>query len=88
MTSPKCELYLTLPELCALTGFSSATIHRWKRAGRIPYVQPGGKGGHLRFPVEAVEQCLRAGQSQVNTAPVESHDLQRLPGRQPSWRRS
>ena len=58
------QTWLTLSELCLLRGYSSSTIYRWKNAGLIPYAQPGGKGGHLRFPVDALA-IIQA--QQVNT---------------------
>lgn len=47
---------LTLAELCEISGFSPSTIRRWVREGRIRGLQPGGRGGHIRFRRHVLEQ--------------------------------
>jgi hypothetical protein len=48
---------LTIEELSRKSRLSIATIHRLRRAGKIPFFQPAGKGGVLRFPADAIEQA-------------------------------
>lgn len=48
---------LTVDELSDSTGASPATIWRLKKAGRIPFYQPGGKGHKVFFPSDALEQA-------------------------------
>jgi hypothetical protein len=47
---------ITDKELAKRSGVSLATIHRLKKAGLIPFFQPGGKGCVLRFPPDALER--------------------------------
>jgi len=45
---------LTVEVLSAASRLSVSTIHRLKRQGRIPFVQPAGKGGRVLFPADAI----------------------------------
>lgn len=77
--------YLDIGELVAHTGLSEATIWRLKRAGRIPFFQPAGKGGRVKFPEDAIES---AGLTAVRSAPRvvdDPHPSERLPGPLPKW---
>ena len=77
--------YLTKRELCQRTGLSAPTIHRYKRAGKIPFFQPGGKGARVLFPPDAIE----AAQTQTNlerAEPPSGIEARRSrPGPQPKW---
>ena len=79
------KTWLTLSELCLQSRYSSPTIHRWKNAGLIPFVQPGGKGGHLRFPVDAlvIIQAQQAGTESRARVPGTADTSGKLPGRRP-----
>jgi hypothetical protein len=70
--------YLTIKELSTLTGFSETQLRRLQRDHRIPFFQPGGKGGKLFFPPDAIE---KSGQPQPG---AETTGLP-LAGRRPSW---
>ena len=78
---------LTIQELSRRSRLSIATIHRLKKAERIPYFQPSGKGGRLLFPVDAIERSgdrkFRAAETGQNDTPGD----QRLPGPRPAWMR-
>ena len=77
--------YLTLAQLCEATGFGSTTIHRWKKRGLIPFFQPGGKHGHLRFPMDAIEHCRQVGNPPAAAISPTSDTSSKLPGRPPQW---
>lgn len=78
---PTCP-YLSKHQLSELTGLSPATIQRYKDAGRIPFFQPGGKGGRVLFPADAIESAVRvAGE----TGAAKGGDG-RVPGPPPRWR--
>jgi hypothetical protein len=47
--------YLDIRQLSAMSRFSVTQIRRFVRAGKIPYFQPGGPGGKLLFPPDALE---------------------------------
>ena len=53
---PENRCYLSITELSARSGLSVSTLHRLKKAGKIPCLQPAGKGGRLLFPADAIEQ--------------------------------
>jgi len=70
--------YLLIQELSATSGYSVTQLRRLARAGRIPFFQPGGKGGKLLFPPDAIE---KSGQ----THPEPQATGMPLAGRRPSW---
>jgi hypothetical protein len=75
---------LTIEELSLKYQVSVATIHRLKRAGRIPYFQPSGKGGALRFPADALERAGCANRI-APAVPSEAESPRRLSGSTPTW---
>ena len=77
--------YLDIKELVAITGLSEATIWRLKRAGKIPFFQPGGKGGRVKFPENAIELASRSETPSSVGADKENASSERLPGPQPKW---
>ena len=82
--SPNEKSYLDINELVAHTGLSEATIWRLKRAGKIPFYQPGGKGGRVKFPADAIEVADLKIQPE-SSAPTDSDSPERLPGPRPKW---
>jgi hypothetical protein len=54
------EQLLTAKELSERSRLSISTIHRLKLGGRIPFIQPAGKGGRVFFPPDAIERCASA----------------------------
>lgn len=85
MASNDAQPLVTIEELSRHSRLSVSTIHRLKRAGRIPYYQPAGEGGRLLFPPDAIE---RAGSSK-DQIPAAGSDQgggdQRLSGPRPAW---
>lgn len=77
--------YLDVNELVALTGLSEATVWRLKRAGKIPFYQPGGRGGRVKFPVDAIEVAAQETQPEPPSAVDDSGSPERLPGPIPKW---
>jgi len=78
---------LTIEELSRHSRLSVATLHRLKRAGRIPYFQPAGKGGRLLFPVDAIERAGNAVDEATGAVTNQVTDGQRLSGPCPAWMR-
>lgn len=72
--------YLSIQQLSKRTGFSVTQLRRLAKSGRIPCHQPGGKGGKLFFPPDAIEGVGK---------PVEFHEAsptgKKLSGRAPKW---
>jgi hypothetical protein len=80
------KLYLTREELLARTGLSPATLQRYKAAGRIPFFQPGGRGGRVLFPPDAIE-IARALYTETKTdVPPLAAVPRKRPGPPPKWR--
>ena len=77
---------LTTEELSDKCRLSVSAIHRLKREGRIPYLQPAGKGGRLLFPVDAIERACGMVSSTAQP-PSETSDEteQPLSGPRPVW---
>ncbi len=76
---------LTLAEFSERSRVSTATLHRWIKAGKIPCYQPGGKHGRLFFPINAIEVAT----TPTATAPAAAAPSQkaRLSGPAPKWKR-
>lgn len=77
---------LTREQLAHKYGVSIATIDRRRKAGQIPYFQPGGKRTRITFPPNAFEQ-VPAGQL---VAPVVTQNQPQpipLSGPQPRWKK-
>lgn len=51
---------ITAEQLAAKYGLSLATIWRLKRDRKIPFYQPGGPHGAVRFPDDAIERGTSA----------------------------
>jgi hypothetical protein len=77
---------VTIEELSKRSRLSIATIHRLKKAGKIPFFQPSGIGGRLLFPLDAIERsaattvCSATPAAKVAPPP-------RLSGPTPDWRK-
>jgi hypothetical protein len=76
---------LTIEELSRHSRLSTATLHRLKRAGRIPYFQPAGKGGRVLFPADAIERAGKVVDQVDGPTPNVVRGDQRLPGPLPAW---
>ncbi len=76
---------VTIEELSRHSRLSIATIHRLKRAGKIPFFQPSGKGGRLLFPADAIERSVAT--TTTTPSPVTRRKPPgRLSGPRPAWR--
>ncbi len=60
--------YLSSKEVAALLHVSSATISRWARQDRLPYVRT--LGGHRRYPADGLIRLAR----QLNLLAPISHE--------------
>lgn len=82
-TMPPTDGFFTLKELSDWIRLSQSQIRRLAKSGRIPCYQPGGPGGKLLFPRDAIEACA-APQSSSAEQPTPAGP-KRLPGRRPKW---
>lgn len=71
--------FVTIEQLSKISSFSVSQLRRLAREGKIPCYQPGGKGGKLLFPPDAIEQSVAA-----MTAEKTNKDKP-LSGRKPKW---
>lgn len=81
---------LTMREFIKHSRLSRATIDRLRKAGKLPYLQPGGKGGKVLFPPDALEIAARAvaAPDSAGAAASPSSDTPtRLSGPAPKWTR-
>jgi hypothetical protein len=84
--------YLTAVQLAATAGVSVSTIWRLKKAGKIPFFQPGGEDCSVKFPPDAFEQQRARKTPTAQDTDQGSHqqikaEKNHLPGRRPIWRR-
>ncbi|MBC8351230.1 MAG: hypothetical protein H8E66_04545 [Planctomycetes bacterium] len=56
-----------------------------KKAGKIPFFQPGGKSGRVKFPENAIEFSIQSETPRSSSGDNESSLAERLPGPQPGW---
>lgn len=85
----------TVDELAAHFKVSARTIYRWKTNGALPFVQPVGPGGALRFGPEALTAGSTPAASSPEREPTSAdpppatlrapQKATRLAGRQPRW---
>jgi excisionase family DNA binding protein len=71
---------LTITELSERSRLSVTQLRRLVKAGRIPFLQPGGRGGKLLFRLDTL---LAA-----NEPPKSPHSEPKVPphcGRKPDW---
>jgi len=79
---------LTLKEFSVATRLSTATIHRLIKAGKLPCIQPSGKGGKLLFPINAIDFASTPSTTVPNVPAVDQRvDGERLSGPSPKWER-
>jgi excisionase family DNA binding protein len=76
--------YIDIVELSVRTGLSKSTLWRLKRAGRIPFYQPGGETCAVLFPPDAIEQATRPAASDHG----HDHGSKQLSGPRPAWMNS
>lgn len=76
--------YLDVGELAARTGLSRATIWRLKKAGKIPFCQPGGKGSRVLFHADAIELTNSPAKPTLFDD-NQARQPERLPGPRPDW---
>jgi excisionase family DNA binding protein len=85
MTDDELKKYLTAEQLSRRYGLSTSTIHRLKKAGKIPFLQPAGKGGRLLFPADAIEQSVQSIPQPAENQTGIADSSKRLSGRLPKW---
>jgi len=78
--------FLTASELAQRFRVAERTVWRWKDQGLIPYVQPSGPRGTVRFPSD----CLRPiSTSRLGPASdvvrIPGQGTRKLSGRLPKW---
>jgi excisionase family DNA binding protein len=84
--SDEATQFLTVKELCAKCRLSPASVYRLTRQRKIPFFQPAGKGGALRFPPDAIERATEA--TPQSNQPPDAHSnatKRHLSGRPPAW---
>jgi hypothetical protein len=82
------DAHLTIEELSQRSHLSVATINRLKKAGLIPFFQPGGPNTSVRFPPDAIEQACanRLGGLCQHPAASTAHAPKKLSGPIPKWK--
>lgn len=76
--------YVRPAEFSRLTGISVMTIRRCLRDGRLPFVQPGGRGHLILIPVDALDR-LRTPAGPADDPPPPAPPV--LSGPKPEWLR-
>lgn len=80
---------LTLKEFSFATRLSAATIHRLIKAGKLPCIQPSGKGGKLLFPINALDLVSTPSTTVTNVPAIDQRvHGERLSGPSPKWERN
>jgi excisionase family DNA binding protein len=84
MTLEREHPYLTIDQLHHRSGISKPTLYRWVDRNVIPFYQPGGKGGKLLFPPNAIELATRDRLANGHAEPVAPKKT-KLSGPRPKW---
>ena len=50
---------LTTRDVMEMLNVSYATIVRWRKTGKLPYIRLSGVGGHVRFKRTDIEKMIR-----------------------------
>ena len=61
---------LTLKAFSVWAGIPVPTLRRWIRNGLIPFLQPGGRGGAIYVPLDALERTTPACESSTSQRAV------------------
>lgn len=80
---------LTIQELSSRSKLSVRTLRRLKDGGRLAFYQPGGKGGVLLFPADAIERASPSAEcDDIVLALPAQNSSENLSGPQPAWKRT
>jgi len=77
------EPLFDIDEISERLGVNPSTVWRWKRSGKIPFVQPAGPGTTVRFPLSALDACRQ--ETGLDAPPPTVPQEERLPGPRPGW---
>jgi len=78
--------FVSKKELCAVTGLSPASVERYRRAGKIPYWQPGGPGARVLYLLDAITTVTAACAAPVSPpTTISANSSRKRFGRRPSW---
>jgi excisionase family DNA binding protein len=84
--------YLTVEEFSRrCPNISLPTVRRYVKSGKLPSVQPGGKGCKILIPADALETCRREQQATSKplllSPPAKSKPKSKptRPARRPNW---
>src|SRR5579871_5821381 len=84
--APTERKFLNKRELMAQTGLSGPTIERYKKSGKIPFVQPGGKGARVLYPRNAVAAAATVfNPTEPTPSTVIAAPSPKGQGRRPQW---
>jgi len=82
--------FLSVPEVCAMTGLSASTVRRLIRDRKLDTFQPGGPRSRVLIPRDAIDRFASA--PAASTAPLSESPATpasgRLSGPAPRWRRA
>jgi hypothetical protein len=88
--------YLSPREFSKVSGLSLATVRRYLKGGKLPYLQPGGRRGRILIPVDILTAIPPSVSDAIHISDPGSLSLipgemesgaARLPGPQPRWTR-
>lgn len=74
--------WLTIAEFVQQVPYSESQIRRFVDQGKIPSLQPGGKGGKILIPQDALHELLRSNNSVASPSTLSK----KLSGRKPGWK--
>jgi excisionase family DNA binding protein len=80
--------FLTIEELATKSRLSVGTLRRLKDAGKIPFYQPGGKGGRILFAPDAIERTQPVTPAPSTEVDQTKSASPRLSGPRPGWMRN
>jgi excisionase family DNA binding protein len=96
MSTEKSSRFLSIGELAHLARLSISTIHRYMKAGKLPFIQLGGPRSRVLFRADVLEHFesqphalqSRSEESAASTSSESArHDAvpNQIPGPRPKW---
>jgi hypothetical protein len=80
--------HLSVEEFSQISGYSTTTVWRYLRAGKIPFFQPGGKGHRVSIPEDAVLAVTNSTVPATTVGPTSAAPAKpplHLSGQRPAW---
>src|SRR5205807_717631 len=81
------QRFLSPEEFGRVSGLSLATVHRYIKSGKLPYLQPAGRRGRILIPADDLTLALPLSAVSPNPTATAALPTPRPAGPAPRWTR-